>query len=57
MRIGKSLLEGISVYFYEKNTPSPRQTTQCESLENSVQSKARQSKTNTVFEKFMNILH
>lgn len=35
MKMGKSLLEGISVYFYEKNVLSARHTTMCESLENS----------------------
>lgn len=36
MKMGKSLLEGISVYFYEKNVQSARNTTMCESLENSI---------------------
>ena len=40
MKMGKSLLEGISVYFYEKNVLSARHTTMCESLENSSQSPA-----------------
>lgn len=37
MKMGKSLLEGISVYFYEKKVLSARHTTMCESLENSSQ--------------------
>ena len=43
MKMGKSLLEGISVYFYEKNVLSARQTTMCESLENSGQPTSTQS--------------
>ena len=51
MNMGKSLLEGISVYFYEKE--SPRQTTMCESVDNAAKVKHEK---NSTFEKFMNIL-
>ncbi len=50
MNMGKSLLEGISVYFYDKHRLlSPRQTTMCESLEISGQLKPKVEKKESVF--------
>jgi len=54
MNMGRSLLEGISVYFYDKEAKSPRQSTMCESAEISGQLKPKPEK-NSTFEKLMNI--
>lgn len=56
MNMGKSLLEGISVYFYDKHLPSPRQTTMSESIEISGHVKQKHEK-NSVFDKFIHILN
>lgn len=55
MKIGKSLLEGISVYFYEKSIASPRQQTDGEVTARTT--KVKVDKANPVFDKFIHILH